>query len=211
MRITALERKPRRRSIDLYVDGEKALSLSADVCLQFGLSSGQEITPEDLAAIRRAESDHKAMASALRLLSYRQRSEREIRERLARKGVTADTVDLVVERLRGSGLLDDTAFAASFAESRDRTSPRSRRLIAAELQAKGVNGSVAEQSAEAIDEADAAYRAGSRRVKTLAGATEAEFRRRLGDFLLRRGFEYEMVEGTVRRLWREVEEAAADG
>lgn len=171
--------------------------------MQFGLRTGEEITPERLAAIRDAEARDGAMKAALRLLSYGPRSERELRDRLAKKGIAPDVRDETITRLRENGLIDDERYARLFTESRNTTSPRSRRLIAAELRTKGIGRDMAENSTADVDEADAAYRAACRRARTLAGATQPEFRRRLGDFLLRRGFDYEVAAETVSRLWSE--------
>ncbi len=143
------------------------------------------------------------MAAALRLVSFRPRSEKEMRRALARRAVSPALRDEVVSRLRELGLLDDAAFASSFVESRDRSSPRSRRLLAQELRQKGVARETASLSADAVDDADAAYRAAGRRAGAMRGLAFPDFERRLGGFLLRRGFSYETTRGTVRRLWQE--------
>ena len=48
-----------------------------------------------------------------------------------------------------------------------------------------------EAEAVVVDEGAAAYRAGAKRARALAGRPYDEFRRKLGDLLLRRGFSYE--------------------
>lgn len=201
--ITALDRQPRRRNFELLIDGEFAFSVSPDIRVQFGLRAGDEISQERLSAVREAEERHAAMKTALRLLSYRPRSEREIRDRLATKGVRPEIRDATLVRLRETGLIDDEAYARAFVESRGRTSPRSRRLIAAELRTKGVGRQVADEATAEVDEREAAYRAAARRTRSLTKASFSEFRRRLGDFLVRRGFDYETTEETVSRLWGE--------
>jgi regulatory protein len=139
----------------------------------------------------------------LRLIAYRPRSEKELRQRLARRGSERAHVEGTVTRLRELRLIDDAAFAASWVETRDRASPRSRRLLSSELRLKGVGREVAASSAGSIDDADAAYRAGLKRAPLLAGKPFEEFRRKVGDLLLRRGFEYETAREAVNRLWLE--------
>ena len=203
MRVTALERKPGGKRVELHLDGEPATALSAEVCLRFGLRVGDELTDAILDDLRDAETRHRALASALRLLSYRPRSEAELRGRLAQKTVAATVIEETIGRLRGAGLLNDEEFARSWVDSRDRTSPRSRRLISSELRAKGVDAGLAAQSVAGADDQDAAYRAAVRRARSRQALPYVEFRRRLGGFLLRRGFEYEVVKRVVARLWQE--------
>ncbi len=207
MRITALDRNARRQTLDLYIDDELALKVSHDTCVTFGLREGAEITSDQLSAVGDAEARHTAMKSALRLLSYRARSEREVRDRLNKKGIAADVRDSTIGRLREIGLLNDAEFAQSFVERRDRTSPRGRRLIVAELRSKGIESRHADEAAATLDDADAAYRAGLRRARSMSKLSPKDFRRRLGNFLVQRGFQFETASRTVSQLWTEMHKA----
>jgi len=53
----------------------------------------------------------KALAVATRALARREHSQRSLRERLLRAGVSVDDADAVVEELRQTGLVDDGRFA----------------------------------------------------------------------------------------------------
>lgn len=203
MRITALQPQARKR-VAVHLDGVPALALSSDVCARFGLRTGDEISAGGLAQLQAAEVRHSALASALRLLSYRPRTEGEMRDRLTRKGVAPDVVESVIVRLRELRLLDDAAFSRSWVENRNLSSPRGRRLIVSELRAKRIGRRLADSSVAAVDEEDAAYRACARRARSLAGLPWRDFRRRLGDFLLRRGFEYETARAAIARTWGEM-------
>ena len=52
-----------------------------------------------------------ALAVATRALARREHSQRRLRERLLRAGVSVDDADAVVEELRRTGLVDDARFA----------------------------------------------------------------------------------------------------
>jgi regulatory protein len=106
-----------------------------------------------------------------------------------------------IDRLRSAGLLDDQGFAQNWVESRDQRAPRSRRLTAAELRARGVASAIVEGVTATIDEQGAAYRAAERRARSLSALPYVQFRQRIGGLLLRRGFDYDVVRETVRKLW----------
>jgi regulatory protein len=78
------------------------------------------------------------LEAAAAFLAVRPRSIAETRARLASMGYRAPLVDLVVERLRGYGYLDDVAFGRAWLESRDRVRPRGRIVLCRELLAKGL-------------------------------------------------------------------------
>jgi regulatory protein len=204
VRIVAVERRPRRRLLTITFDDGSTLDASLDTVVTFGVGPGGDLSPERIKALADAEMRHQANAAALRMLARTALSETELRRKLAQRGTPPGVIAEITSRLRRAGLINDEAFATGYAERRDRSSPRGRRLIAAELRAKGVARDVASASTEPLDDLDAAARAGSRRASTMKDLPYAEFRRKLGDFLLRRGFEYETADATVSRLWSDL-------
>lgn len=150
----------------------------------------------------------RGLDAAVRFLGQRPRSEREIRRRLAREDLPPEAEDEVVERLRTWGLVDDQAFAAYWVEQRTTFRPRGARLLKAELRQKGVSGEVADEAAAALAETadEDAYRSAQKKARLLAGYDEQVFRQRLGQFLQRRGFGWDVITPTVERLWVEQQE-----
>jgi regulatory protein len=211
MRITAIEHQPRKRRYELRIDHVLPVTLSVEVFATANLRAGQEITLERVADLQQLQARHSAMASAMRLLAYRQRSEKEMRTALQRRGVKPGLLAETMARLREVRLLDDGEFARSYVDQRDRTSPRSHWLLRAELRSKGVTPQTADEPLAEIDEADAAYRAAAKRARTLSALPYPDFQRRVGDFLLRRGFGYDVSRETVKRLWGEQREETSGG
>ena len=143
------------------------------------------------------------LALAFRFLASRSRSEAEVRERLASRGVDAQDIEGVLERLRELGYVNDADFAAAVIRARTQRRARGRRLVAEELQAKGVSEDVAESVLNACygDELAVARPVAERQARRLQGRGFAEFRQRLGAFLVRRGFEHATAESLVTELW----------
>ncbi len=140
-------------------------------------------------------------AYGLRLLTYRARSEREVRQRFGLRGAPQELVDVVLQRLRAGGLVDDEAFAQAWVDSRRRASPRGQRLLQRELARKGVSREASEAAlAGESDELALALAAAAKKARSLAAEPEPVFVRRLTDFLLRRGFDYETTAAVVRQL-----------
>jgi regulatory protein len=203
MQITAIEKQRRRQRANIYLDGRYAFSLSLELVAQAGLHEGDALSPQQVDPLRQADLRHQAQQAALRLLAYRPRSEAEMRQRLARRGLPDEVVQETIAHLREQGLLSDAAFARFWVEARDQNSPRGRRLLWQELSAKGIEREIARQAIAVVAEEEAALRAAQKKARHLQGQDYPIFRRRLGDFLLRRGFPYPTVRTTVERLWRE--------
>ncbi len=204
MIITSVEPQRNRRRVNVFVDGRFALSLGRSFALEKGLHDGMAIDEAELQALRAEDERRTAYDSALRLLSYRPRSEKEIRQRLRRLNASSEVIDETVARLLASHYLDDAAFAEFWRESRQTISPRGRRLVRSELLYKGVDADTATAAVDGLDDEESAYRAASKRLKTLSGEDYDAFRRKLGGFLTRRGFSYETARRTLDRCWREL-------
>ena len=207
MLITAIAKQKRRPRVDVFVDGRLALSLSIALVLQAGLKHGDVVTAERLEALRQADERQQTHEAALRLLAYRPRSEAELRSRLARRGLPLAVVQETMERLREQGLLDDDAFARYWVDARQQSSPRGRRLLRRELLAKGIAVETARQAVAAVANEETAHRAAEKKARSLHDLDYATFRRRLGQFLLRRGFPYDTARALVEELWRQSQQA----
>jgi regulatory protein len=206
-KVTAIgEGKRRKRRVNIFLDDKFAFSLEAGVALKEGLRVGQELSEGDIEALAGAELSQRCLNTALRYLAYRLRSESELRERLVRRGFDGDSVATAIARLKAQGLVDDLAFAQFWKENRQSFSPRSQWLTRHELKQKGVTDDVIERVVADVDDEDSAYRAAIAKARRLPVNDYQGFRRRLGEYLKRRGFGYGVINNTVKKIWEEVKE-----
>lgn len=203
-KITGLKRgKTREKRINVFIDGKIALGVLAEVALKEGLKVGQELTASHLEALAGSDRFQRCHNAAIRFLGYRPRSEAEIRQRLQRRGFDSDCTEKTIARLKEQGLIDDIAFARFWKENRQEFSPRSRRLTKLELQRKGLTGDIIEQVVGELDDGESAYRAALNRARRLSLTDYQTLRRRLSDYLGRRGFSYSVIDETTKRIWQE--------
>ena len=146
---------------------------------------------------------HRCLNAAVHYLSYRPRSEFELRERLHQRGFDGDSVEVVLAKLKEQGLVDDAAFAQFWKDNRESFSPRSQWLTKLELRRKGVASNIIDEVVDTIDDEDSAYRAALSKARHLPRSDYQGFRRRLGEYLKRRGFSYRVINHTVERIWQE--------
>ena len=203
-KITALRiGRGRGKRVNVFLDGRFVLSLESEVVVKEGLQVGQELSTAQVEMLSGSDRRQRCLNAAYRYLSYRPRSESEVRERLQRRGFDGDCTEAVMANLREQGLVDDVAFARFWKENRESFSPRSQRLTRLELKRKGVVSDVIDRVVDAVDDGDSAYRAALDRVRRLPLSDYQSFRRRLGEYLKRRGFGYEVINHTVDRVWQE--------
>jgi regulatory protein len=203
-KITALiVQKRNKERVNVYLDGEFAFGLALIEALK--LQKGQLLDDADIERLKALDEIEVAHEHALNYLSYRPRSVEEVRRNLrqSKKKFSEATIETVIERLKRSGLLDEAAFARYWVENRSQFKPRSARALRYELRQKGVGDPAIQAALENLDEESEAYRAAQSRLHRYAQTDEETFRKRLGDFLTRRGFSYSIVRTALDRLWEE--------
>jgi regulatory protein len=203
--ITALKpQKKNKERVNVYLDGRYTFSLTAIEAAT--LRRGQFLSDQEIEDLLERDSFQKAYDRALRFLSYRPRSEGEMRRYLQGKRVSPAIEAEVVERLTLAGLLDDQAFASYWVENRESFKPRGRHALRYELRQKGLGEEIIALALEDIDEEDSAYRALINRARRIAPLDRGAFRKKLGSFLRRRGFSYEAINAALERAWQEMVE-----
>ena len=206
-KITALRvGKGRGKRIKVFLDNKFAFSLEAEVVVKESLQPGQELAASEIEALARSDHFHRCLNAATHYLSYRPRSEFELRERLHRRGFDDDSVEAVLTKLKEQRLVDDIEFAQFWKDNRESFSPRSQWLTKLELRRKGVADDIIDQVTAAIDDDHSAYRVALSKARNLPLSDHQVFRRRLGDYLKRRGFGYGVINHTVERVWQELGE-----
>lgn len=201
-KITAIEvQKKNPKRVNVYLDGEFALGL--DRLVAAWLAVGQTLSEEKISRLVAEDAQEKAYQQAILFLGYRARSEAEVRKNLEKHEIPPETIDVTIERLREERLLNDEEFAQNWVANRSAFRPRSRRALAIELKRKGVDEAAIQSATAAVDEEALAYAAAQKRVRRLKHLEWNAFRKKLGEFLARRGFAYEVIVPTVKRLWEE--------
>jgi len=203
-KVTAIRRGQRGKRVNIFLDDRFAFSLAAEVVLKEGLKREQALSEDEIEALVKADQFQRCLNTALNYLGYRPRSQAELTERLHRRGFDGDNVAAVLARLKGQGLVDDLAFAQFWQENRQSFRPRSQQLTRRELRQKGVSQDIIDRVVSELDDEDSAYRAAAAKARRLTTADYDSFRRKLGQFLQRRGFGYGLIKTTVARVWQEV-------
>lgn len=203
MRITAIVPHARNHQrVELDIDGAFRLAVAVELVHQGQLRVGDVVSEAQLRELERQDAHWRAREDALNLLSFRARTGAEMRQRLLRKGYAEPVVERCVAELTDRGLIDDASFAQCFVRDRLRSRPRGSQRLLQELRTRGVDWETARASldevwqGESVSELDLARQAAERWTPR-PGETRLRARRRLYNFLARRGFGAELIHRVV--------------
>lgn len=209
MRITKIEpqkRRPGRKNI--YADGQFLAGVSDETLARLALRTGDEINPDELKALQRTEELFHAKSVALRFLSTRPRTEREIRDKLREKEFADDEIARVTDELKKANLLNDGEFARMYIRDALALKPLGRFVLRRKLLLLGVEKSIADEALEEafahLDLHDIVLEAAQQFLKKAhishREVDRRKLRARLTTFLLRRGYPWDVAGPIVKSL-----------
>jgi regulatory protein len=145
-----------------------------------------------------------AYTEALKMLARRELSEAQVRQRLARRGETEQSIDDAVARLKAERSIDDERVAGAIARTQATGRSRGRRRVLQQIEAAGIARSVASKAVDEVFESldpDALLSASL--AKRLRGrdhiVDDREFQR-LFRYLSTQGFDSDRILAHLRRL-----------
>ncbi len=141
---------------------------------------------------------------ALRMLESSVRSKREIEQKLQRAGASEAIVEQVIAEIEARGLVDDTTFAQDWVEDRADRKGYGKRRLSLELQRKGIDKTTIQETLDKVEPEDEKRRALALIEKKWTNSGEpadiSREKRRLTDYLLRRGFSYDVIRQVFSEL-----------
>jgi regulatory protein len=202
--VTKLEpQKKNPQRLNVYLNGEFAFGVSRAAAPW--LEEGNELSQQKINTLQTEDQVEQAFQRALHYLSFRIRSEQEIRLNLQKHQIPENIIDPVLNRLRERSLVNDRDFAQQWIDNRNRFHPRGKRALSSELYRKGISNQIIEETLIDLDESELAYKFARKKVEKLKTLDKPNFQKKMYGYLSRRGFAYGLSKEVVRDLWIELE------
>ena len=196
---------------NVFIDGKFAFGISAEIRFVKKLEVGQRVSEKQIENLVVADQTERLLNKVLKFLSFRPRSEREIREHLLRKGRLKEvkseaekeqyevSVEEVIRRLKKLEQVDDQKFASWWVDQRTRFKPRGPNVLRSELFSKGIPKEIIDEQVIADEESQLqqALSAASKKIAAYKKLNTKEFKIKLGQFLARRGFNWTTIKKVV--------------
>ncbi|MDP3976083.1 MAG: regulatory protein RecX [bacterium] len=146
-----------------------------------------------------------AIEYALRSLTRRRQSERQMREKLEKYFPDEDR-EAVVARLKELGYLNDAEFCQAWIRHRSLTSPRGAYVLRQELLRKGISAELIEASLQGLQEHELIEESAQKKWKNLKDPNVFSRKTKLLRFLISRGFAFANAKKVVNTLAAAAEE-----
>lgn len=199
-KITAIEPQTKAKNrTNIFVDDKFAFGIDERLLIDYDLFVGKEITGKDVEKYKEGDDYQKCMEKAFRFLSFRPRSEKEMRDKLLEKYGEA-TVKRAMKKLAEYGYVSDAEFARMWVSSRKLG--RGKRALSFELSRKGVAKDVIEEALSDLSndlEFESALELVKKRSKFKNLDRNGKYQK-IAPFLARRGFSYDIIKKVIAEV-----------
>ena len=201
MRITAQEKTKDGRMVRIFLDDRYAFSIPSDEYTANHLYEKEELSDDELAHIRKNILVQAARVRAVHLLTARDRSEGELKERLRRIGFDGDISQEAVEGLKTIGYVNDSRYILKYASDRAKNKAISRKALKYELEQKGIGSDLINETLADFEQNDdeLAFRSAKKKFGKY-DLIDPKVELKVMSFLAHRGFSYETSRSVLRRL-----------
>lgn len=199
--------------VNIYLDGSFAFGVSRESQIVNKLKIGDSVSDTQVQKIIFQDQVERLYDKAIKFLSYRPRSEKEIRDNLTQKLWKSDkgeeekktfesSISEVVEKLKKVGQINDSEFASWWVDQRTRFKKLSPRIIKGELWKKGIDKDLVESILEEnkVDPYQLALEAAQKKLSSYQIYEVDEFKIKMGRFLGSRGFNWDTIKKVVDTL-----------
>lgn len=181
---------------NIFLDEKYAYSVHETVLVKFGLTKGMTLEEWSIDEMIYEDEISKAFNRALHFLSFRMRSEFEVKTKLLEAGYGEAVVLEAIVKLRKLGFLDDESFSEALLQTQKRTSSRGPKAIQQELQRKGIGKELQEKVLDTYSEEEqieVATKLAEKAAASNRSTPPRQLQQRIQNGLLRKGYSFDII------------------
>ncbi len=203
-KITKIEyQKKNKERFNIYIDDEYGFSVDISILIKYSLKKGMELDDALVDDILSSEEKISVYNYGISVLSRYAKSECELRLKMKNKGFEPQLIDNAISTLKERKYLDDERYCEMFINDKINISKHGVRKIKEALYYKGIDKEIIEEKIKNISaesEEERAFILGEIKLLNIKENDNRKKMAKLSNYLIGKGFEYETVNKTVRKL-----------
>jgi len=198
------ENKKNKDRVSIFADDEFLLSCHKELIYKKSLKKGDKVDPNLLLDLAKEDEYMKAKDAALRYIERSLKTIHEIEKKLREKEYSEETISRVIAFMDEYNLVDDDKYAEIFFKEKLRT--RGVKKARFELSSKGIPKETMEKALETLSsssvEEDSCLKLAEKKYAQLVKRETDPYKlkNKLYTFLMGKGYNYELINSTLRKI-----------
>jgi regulatory protein len=203
-KITSIEQqKINENRFSIFINDKFSFGLNASICHKHKLEVDMEIDEEFIGTILKAEESTKAINYAIYLLSKKDRTKKEIADKLKDKGYDDEIASNVLNKLSEYNYINDEIYCGKYINDKSKFSKYGINKIKAKLYAKGVDKEIISKEILKIDnnlEFENALTLAQKKLCSIKDTDKYKIKAKLSNHLVAKGYSYDTVKAVFSKL-----------
>ncbi len=197
--ITKIEEQKNKKRFNIFVDGAFFCGLNKETAVVYGLKEGKIIDSDRLEQAVFESEVKSAFEKGIDYIASRMHTKKELFDKLIKKGFSKEVVIRAIEKLEDYGYVNDDAFAKQFVVQNQKYS---KRMLEIKLKTKGVANDIisAYVSDDLSESEEVLCEKQARKYIKNKDMSSPEQIKKLFASLARRGFEFDLIKKTCKKL-----------
>ena len=191
-----------RNKYNVYFDDGNYISLYEDIILKYSLLLKKEITDKDLESIKLDNTKEEIYDIALKYISIKMRSKKEIEAYLKKKEYSSSDISNTIDRLEKSGFINDDNYAKAYINDKFNLSNSGPNKIKKELLKQGIKEDIIDSYIYTIDEEEIYNKLDrliDKKIKTTKNCSGNILKQKVINYFINEGYNYSDIEKVIEQ------------
>lgn len=202
MEITSVEKSKRNKDrLSVYVDDKFSFTISEEDYISLNLYENTVLDEEKIDYIRNTLNFREAKSLAVKFLSMKIRTEKEVLQKILEEGYGEECAEKVISELKAIGYINNKLYTQKYIFDRSKLKPMSKKLIKQELLTRGISQEIIDEVLEDWNVEDSAV--AESLLKRKFGKydlSDEKIMKKAYMFLMHRGFSYDIIKEAIRNV-----------
>ncbi len=203
-KITSIQEQLKNKTrVNVYINNTYSFSCNKEIIVKYKLKEGLNINKDDITQLVEETNKKHSFEMALHYLSFKSRTKQEIINYLLKKGFENNIINNTIEKLTLYKFVDDKKHAINFINNAIREKKKSSSLVKTELIKKGIDIQIVEECISIFSyniDLDIANEISKKYFNKKQNLPFKQFKDKLSQLLLRKGFSWEIVNKCISNL-----------
>ena len=208
-KVTEIEaQKKNSERVNVYVNNQFSFACSLELVYKYGLQKNKNIDEVEIKGIAEEDNIIKGKNLALKFIEKSYKTEKQLRDKLLEKGYEEESIIRIISFMKEYGFIDDVRYTAAYIK--DKIRQQGSKRVKFSLVRKGIAEELIKdklsQVPEELEENNALILA-EKKLKVLMKSEKdvKKIYKKIGDYLIRSGYDYSTVKQVTNNLLKDIE------
>ena len=192
------EGKKNKNRVNIYADEEFVCALYLETAVKYGIKKGLEVSRDDIVSMMQEDEFRYAFDTALKYISYKMRSEKEVRDKLKKAEVSAEAEEHAISKMKELGYIDDAGYAEMYIS--ELSASFGKNAIEQKLFMKGISKEIIRELLAGIEQRELAVSWAEKLFKKYFGDDKYKVKQKVFRAMMTRGFDFDDIKYAVARV-----------